>query len=294
MLAYRRDLVEKLGIDVERLRTWDEFVEVGRRVTIPGKRFMMELPPEGLSALEVMLFQRGGGYFDAQGNCTLDNEIAVETMRYYAPLVAGKHRIGNDLGGGQIFTRALEDGYYLFMVAPDWRTKSIEQDVPKVAGRMALTPLPAFYPGGRRTSTWGGTMIGITKRCADPDLAWELVMHLYLNKEALAEQFRGTNILPPARDLWDHPAYDEPRPFWSNQPLGRLYANLAPDTPPQYTSPYIGLAKAKLSEALIACVRYYDRYGARGFDGFVRQQMARAAAEVRRQMRRNPYLHENA
>jgi arabinosaccharide transport system substrate-binding protein len=294
MLAYRRDLVEKLGIDVERLRTWDEFVEVGRRVTVPGKRFMMELPPEGLSALEVMLFQRGGGYFDAQGNCTLDNEIAIETMRYYAPLVAGKHRIGNDLGGGQIFTRALEDGYYLFMVAPDWRTKSIEQDVPKVAGRMALTPLPAFYPGGRRTSTWGGTMIGITNRCADPDLAWELVMHLYLNKEALAEQFRNTNILPPARDLWDHPAYDEPRPFWSNQPLGRLYANLAPETPPQYTSPYIGLAKAKLSEALIACVRYYDRYGVRGFDGFVRQQMARAAAEVRRQMRRNPYLHENA
>jgi arabinosaccharide transport system substrate-binding protein len=294
MLAYRRDLVEKLGIDVERLCTWDEFVEVGRRVTVPGKRFMMELPPEGLSALEVMLFQHGGGYFDAQGNCTLDNEIAVETMRYYAPLVAGKGRIGNDLGGGQIFTRALEDGYYLFMVAPDWRTKVIEQDVPKVAGRMALTPLPAFSPGGRRTSTWGGTMIGITKRCADPDLAWELIMHLYLNKEALAEQFRGTNILPPARDLWDHPAYDEPRPFWSNQPLGRLYANLASDTPPQYTSPYIGLAKAKLSEALIACVRYYDRYGARGFDGFVRQQMARAAAEVRRQMRRNPYLHENA
>jgi arabinosaccharide transport system substrate-binding protein len=294
MLAYRRDLVEKLGIDVERLRTWDEFVEVGKRVTIPGKRFMMELPPAGISVLEVMLFQRSGGYFDAHGNCTLDNEIAIETMRYYVPLVAGKHRIGNDLGGGQIFTRALEDGYYLFMVAPDWRTKVIEQDVPKVAGKMALMPLPAFSPGGRRTSTWGGTMIGITKRCADPDLAWELIMHLYLNKEALAEQFRNTNILPPARDLWDHPAYDEPRPFWSNQPLGRLYANLAPETPPQYTSPYIGLAKAKLSEALIACVRYYDQYGASGFGGFVRQQMARAAAEVRRQMRRNPYLHENA
>ncbi|MCX7925666.1 MAG: extracellular solute-binding protein [Fimbriimonadales bacterium] len=294
MLAYRRDLVEKLGIDVDAIRTWDEFVEIGRRVTVPGKRFMMELPPAGVSSFEVMLFQRDGGYFDPQGNCTLDNEIAIETMKYYVPLVAGRYRIGNDLGGGQIFTRALEDGYYLFMVAPDWRTKVIEQDVPKVGGRMALMPLPAFYPGGRRTSTWGGTMIGITKRCADPDLAWELIMHLYLNKEALAEQFRNTNILPPARDLWDHPAYDEPRPFWSNQPLGRLYANLAPQTPPQYTSPYIGLAKAKLSEALIACVDYYDRYGARGFDGFVRQQMERAASEVRRQMRRNPYLHENA
>ncbi len=294
MLAYRRDLIEQLRIDVDAIRTWDEFVEIGRRVTVPSKRFMMELPPAGVSSFEVMLFQRDGGYFDPQGNCTLDNEIAIATMKYYVPLVAGRYRIGNDLGGGQIFTRALEDGYYLFMVAPDWRTKVIEQDVPKVGGRMALMPLPAFTPGGRRTSTWGGTMIGITKRCADPDLAWELIMHLYLNKEALAEQFRHTNILPPARDLWDHPAYDEPRPFWSNQPLGRLYANLAPQTPPQYTSPYIGLAKAKLSEALIACVDYYNRYGERGFDGFVRQQMARAASEVRRQMRRNPYLHENA
>jgi len=31
MLAYRRDLVEALGIDVSKLTTWDKFVEVGRR-----------------------------------------------------------------------------------------------------------------------------------------------------------------------------------------------------------------------------------------------------------------------
>ncbi|MCS7311049.1 MAG: extracellular solute-binding protein, partial [Armatimonadetes bacterium] len=87
MLAYRRDLVEQLGIDVDAIRTWDEFVEIGRRVTVPGKRFTMELPPAGVSSFEVMLFQRDGGYFDPQGNCTLDNEIAIETMKYYVPLV---------------------------------------------------------------------------------------------------------------------------------------------------------------------------------------------------------------
>jgi len=31
MLAYRRDLVAELGIDVSQLDTWDKFVEVGRR-----------------------------------------------------------------------------------------------------------------------------------------------------------------------------------------------------------------------------------------------------------------------
>lgn len=290
MLAYRRDLVEKLRIDVESIHTWDDFIEVGQRVTEPGKRYLIELPSSESSRLEALLFQRDGGYFDPEGSCILDNEVAVQTMLAYVPMVAGRHRIASDLGGGQIFTRAVEDGYFLFMIAPDWRTKIIEQDVPKVAGRMALTPLPAVKPGGRRTTTWGGTMIGITKRCPNPDLAWELIMHLYFNKEDLAQRFRDTNILPPARDLWNHPAYHEKRFYWSHQPLGTLYTQFASDVPFQYTSPYISLAKAKLSEALIACVRYYETYGNRGFEGHVRKTLHYYAEEVRRVIRRNPYL----
>jgi arabinosaccharide transport system substrate-binding protein len=290
MLAYRRDLVERLGIDVEQLRTWDDFIEVGRRITQPGKRYMIELPDTESSRFEALLFQRDGGYFDEQGQCIMDNEIAVETMKMYVPMVAGRYRIASDLGGGQIFTRAVEDGYFLFLITPDWRSRTIEQDVPRVAGRMALMPLPAVAPGKRRTTTWGGTMIGITRRCQNPDLAWELIMHLYFNREDLAQRFRDTNILPPARDLWDHPAYYEKRPYWSNQPLGALYAKLAPDVPFQYTSPYISLAKAKMSEALIGCVRYYNTYGERGFDGYVRKQLEQSAEEVRRAIRRNPYL----
>ena len=44
----------------------------------------------------------------------------------------------------------------LFLVTPDWRSKSYERDIGKLAGKMALMPLPAVKEGGRRTSTWGG------------------------------------------------------------------------------------------------------------------------------------------
>src|SRR4051812_49063829 len=33
MLAYRRDLVEQLGIDVSQLQTWEDFVTMGRQIT---------------------------------------------------------------------------------------------------------------------------------------------------------------------------------------------------------------------------------------------------------------------
>ena len=32
ILAYRRDLVDKLGIDVNQLKTWDDFTRVGREL----------------------------------------------------------------------------------------------------------------------------------------------------------------------------------------------------------------------------------------------------------------------
>ncbi|HEY3285254.1 MAG TPA: extracellular solute-binding protein [Armatimonadota bacterium] len=288
-LAYRRDIFEKEGVDVAKIHTWDDFIKVGRRLTIPNKRYMIELGDGDGTNLEMCLFQRGGGYFDAQGKVIFDNEVGLQTMLWYVPLVAGPKKIGNTLGGGQILTRAVEDGYLLCLVAPDWRTKSFEKDIPRVGGKMALMPLPAVTPGGPRTSTWGGTMLAITKHCKHPDLAWEFAKHLYLDKEGLAERFRGTNILPAYRDAWKQPAFNEPRPYWSGQRLGSLYAALAPQVPVQYTSPLVVTAKGKLSEALVACVQQYNTHGAEGFEPFARARLKLAADQVRKMIARNPY-----
>lgn len=289
MIAYRRDIFEREGVDARQIRTWDDFIRVGRQLTVPGKRYMIELADTHSGDLETFLFQRGGGYFDAQGHCIFDDETAVQTVLFYVPLVAGPRRIGNTLGGGQILTQAVEQEYLLCLLTPDWRSRVLETDIPRMAGKMALMPLPAVRPGERRTSTRGGTMLGITKRCQNPDLAWELALHLYLDRAELAERFRESNILPAMRAAWDHPSYGEPRAYWSGQPIGRLYAELAPQVPPQYTSPFVIVAKSKLGEALTACVQYYNTHGEAGFEAYVRSRLKRSADEVRRLMARNPY-----
>ncbi|MBM4039261.1 MAG: hypothetical protein FJ290_12175 [Planctomycetes bacterium] len=132
-------------------------------------------------------------------------------------------------------------------------------------------------------------MLGITRKCRDPKLAFQLAEHLYLNKEDLAERFRDLNILPPLRDAWKLPQFDEPRPYWSDQRLGKLYADLAEQVPPQYTSPFINLAKVKMGEAVSACAAYYNANGETGFDAYARARLKDAADYVRLQMTRNPF-----
>jgi arabinosaccharide transport system substrate-binding protein len=289
MLAYRRDLFEELGIDARKLVTWDDFVREGRRITVQGERYMIQLSDASAWSMEPFLFQRDGGYFDADGKLTLDSEIAFETVKWYVPLVAGPRKIGIDYGGREVFTTSVEKGRFLTFICPDWRSKGTETHVASMAGKMALMPLPAFEPGGRRTSTWGGTMLGITRKCQDKELAYALARHLYLNAEDLAERFRDLNILPPLRDAWKLPAFHEPRPYWSNQRIGKLYADLAEQVPPQYTSPFIGLAKSKMSEVVSACAVYYNQHGEEGFDDYIRARLKRAADYVRTQMQRNPF-----
>ncbi len=288
-LAYRRDIAEQLGIDVNKIETWDDFIKVGHRITQLNKRYMIDLSDSGGDNLETCLFQRGGGYFDPDGKCILDNETAIKTMCWYVPLVAGPNRIGNSLGWGQVLTKAVEDGYTLFLFCPDWRSRSFEKDIPRVAGKMALMPLPAVQHGGARTSTWGGTMLGITKRCKEPDLAWALAMHLYLDKPQLAERFRQTSILPAMSEAWNQEAFHEKNAYYSGLALGDSYARLAPDVPFQYTSPFIGVAKAKLGSALVACVQEYSAHPDRDLEPFARAELKRCANDVRTLINRNPY-----
>ena len=132
-------------------------------------------------------------------------------------------------------------------------------------------------------------MLGITKKCKNKDLAWKFAMHIYTDKAGLGERFRGTNIIPALRDAWDQPAFKEKRPYWSGQAIGSLYAALAPYAPPQFTSPFISTAKAKMGEALADCGIYYKERGNEGFEEYIRSRLKESADQVRASIGRNPF-----
>ena len=295
MLAYRADRFRELGIDPNRLQTWDDFIREGRRVTVPGQRYLLNLDKTGSSCLELLLFQRTepdrpAGYFDADGTLIMDNEKAVDQICWYVPLLKGPGRIAAGPGMfGQAFAKATQDGYTLCSFCPDWKTWGFQHDIPQLAGKMKLMPLPAVRAGGRRTSTWGGTMLGITRRCRDRELAWKLARHMYMDPNDLGDRFRELNILPPFTDAWSHPAFAEKRPYWSDQRLGTEYIRLAEQVPPQFGSPFLQLAKSKMGEVLASCISAYRPGHDAAFRALVRRRLKLAADEVRKQMRRNPF-----
>ncbi|HMB95121.1 MAG TPA: extracellular solute-binding protein, partial [Tepidisphaeraceae bacterium] len=310
MLAYRRDLVEQLGIDVDKLTTWDEFAKVGQQITkdYDGDgvidRYMMDLQPDGGDYLRIIMIQHGGALLDKDGECVFDSPQALDAVLYYVRAAndppswskthKGPHKFSFPAGWGQPLAKAMGDGLCLFYFCPDWRTKQLEMDIPAVNGKMALMPLPAWEPGGLRTSTWGATGLAFPKTCKNFDLAWQLAMYLYYNKADLGPRFLNMNILPPLRSSWTLPEITRPRPFFSNEPIGTLYAKLADQVPQETVTAYINNARDKLGEAYSDCALYYQAHGDDGLEAYAKADVKRCADQVRTLIHRNVFLtHSN-
>lgn len=292
MLAYRADIVEdELKIDVSKIKTWDDFVAMARPIVTPN-RFALELSNSGSYWLSMLMLQRGIGLFNAQGEVTFDQPEVADVVVWYLQQLLGPQRIAYDLGTNQPLWRGMRDGVVLFYFTPDWRTRNIELFAPDLKGKMKLMPLPAWTPGGRRTSTWGATGIGATKGSRNPELAKKLMEFLYVEQTDQGKSWMELHILPPVQSAWNLPAFETPFPFFQGQRIMRMYADLANDVPPAYASPYTPKAEDKLQEAFLNCATYYKANGENGLRDFVRAEFKRQADDVRAAIARNVLMQQ--
>lgn len=289
MLAYRADIVEdELGIDVSKIKTWDDFVEVGRRITkdfdgdgVPD-RYALELSVERRSAyLQVLMSQRGDNLFNERGEVAFDNERMAELLVWYVSQLRGPQRIAFNAGEGQPMWRAMMDGLILFYIMPDWRTRQLEQWAPSLKGKMKLMPLPAWTEGGIRTSTWGSTGLGIPKKGRNHELAKKLAEFLYTEIDDGGQSWMGLHILPPVKTAWNEAAFEAPSPYFRGQAYMQLYAELAPTVPAVWVTPYQTKAESALNQVFQSCDTYFRANGATGFIEYARSQLKLRADQVR-------------
>jgi arabinosaccharide transport system substrate-binding protein len=293
MLAYRADIMESLGIDVNAIETWDDFVALRGKVVkdLDGDgvldRYLIDLPIGEAWGVEILLLQRGVSLFDERGRLQMNQEATVDTIAWYVRQVAGKDRIAVQCGWGQSLMKAMKDGLALFYIAPDWRTHTIDMEAPNVRGLFKLMPLPAWTKGGRRTSTWGGSGLAITKSTKDASLAWDFAKLLYFDPSELGKRYRITNILPPLKDAWNLPELNEPNPFFRDQKIGAAYAALAPDVPADWSTPYKQRAEDRLNGVTLHAIDHFKEHGDAGLKELIRRELAEKAAEVEEIVNRN-------
>jgi arabinooligosaccharide transport system substrate-binding protein len=300
LLAYRADLVEAAGIDVAAIHTWDDFVRLLRPLMRDTdgdgypEHYLLNIWETNPELIDSLMLQAGGALFDVEERLVMQSEINARVLATVVSWTTGPDRIAVnapefDAAGNKMRL----DGTVLFSLMPDWLTSAWRQDLPQLAGKVKLMPLPAWETGGRRTTVLGGTMLGIPKRVRDFASAWRYAKYLYLSPDLARSLFHTTGIISPVRQHWTDPVYDEPSAYFSGQPYGRLYIAAAPDVPPRTSSPYLALAQIKMADSALALKTYAQQHNSYTVTALLpeaRRLLAQAEVQVQRQMQRNVFL----
>lgn len=229
-LFYLREPWERAGIDPATLETWDDFAEA----------MTEEFPPDvrafPIPGHDIILRQRDGDYFDADGRVALDSELSIDTMEWLLALeasgVAAQPPGWLTEGMTPALWAELRAGKIISLIAPDWYAGTIEGQATDLVGAWGACPLPAFELGGRRVSCSGGTGLTILQTSERKADAWRFLEFAMLRVPAVVARYKAINLYPPFIPAWDDPQMHDPIDFFAGQDIGALYSEVGPEVPP--------------------------------------------------------------
>ncbi|MFG0300415.1 MAG: ABC transporter substrate-binding protein [Phycisphaerales bacterium JB047] len=303
MLAYRADITEAAGIDLTQAETWDEYFAMLRPLMADTDN---DAKPDhtplsfwytNQDLIETLMLQGNGQLFTSSGQPTINTERNAHLLATLVSWCVGPDPVAIDINewsaaGHKAKVDAVAIGY----IAPDWMCSIWKMHVPALNGKLKLMPLPAFEPGGRRTSVRGGTMLSIPKTTKHFDRAWDYAKLLYTSPEVARELYREVDIISPVKSLWDDPVYDEPDPFFMNQRKGRMYIELAPNIPLRTSSPYNKQAAIDVRDAMGRLAKYAEEQELYEPDQLMpkaRELLDTMQRQTERRMERNAFAQED-
>lgn len=264
VLIYRKDIFEQEGINISQLRTWNDFVESGKKITkdLDGDgeidRYMTHLSGLGGTEIDIdiwkMLGQRTGGanYFDKDHNVFIDSWVAIDTFKFYCDLFNKYHIATMKASSIDMQLAALKNGLVASEIIPDWKYVEIKSFMPEMAGKWGVAAVPRWATGAP-TWTEEGTSYSITKQCKDMDMAWKFYEYAYLDPEVRTRSVKEEylSILPCTEDSWKNLFFHEPDPFLGGQKFLEMLLKVAPDIPAIYTTAYTPFVRHQMEVAIV-------------------------------------------
>lgn len=264
VLFYRQSLVDEAGVSLENLASWDEFIEIGKELTIDrdgdGTIDQYAIPNANEVAMTPLNGGKGG-WFDDDGNPLEPKEKFITALNVVKEIRdAG---IDGDLGAWTgPWTQSFADGTVAATVNGAWFGGALKTWIATdLAGDWRATRLP-----GNTLAALGGTYLSIPERVPDEQkaVAWEIIKYLTTTANAQLTTFEAIDAYPALTSVYDDPIMDEPVDYFGGQRVRHLYAEIARDIPnaavSEYDAAVLSIFGNAITDVLVNDVSVEDAY----------------------------------
>lgn len=247
-ICYRTDLFKKAGLPTDPATlgkmwsTWSKFLAVGEK--FQKTMGSVEFIDSGSDLYNAIIGQANPAYYTKSGQVIAETNPKVKqawnlTMKAIS--------LGEDKGLNAFaadWNAGFKKGTFATVTCPAWMMGYIQGQAPKTKGEWNIAPVPG---GG---GNWGGSFLAVTKQSQHPKEAADLVKFL-TSPASERYVFEHTGNLSSELPVLKSKAVQDFRnPFFSNAPVGKIFATSAMKLKPQILGPHQGDFQTAASNAI--------------------------------------------
>ncbi|MGE8079797.1 ABC transporter substrate-binding protein [Peribacillus loiseleuriae] len=179
-LYYRIDLFEKAGIDIASIKTWDDYIEAGKKLKEAIPETTMTGYTNDFNLYEIFLNQLGGSYVKA-GKINVNSPESKKALLLQKKMKDEGVAINVKDGNGRITANNNET--IATNILPVWYAGTLQHSVDKQAGKWGIVPLPAFEEGGNTQANLGGSVLAVSKQSKHTEAAFKFIEYVLTTDE---------------------------------------------------------------------------------------------------------------
>lgn len=225
MLFYRADIVDPI-LKKWGWKTfpdsWDNFSKLAKAVTVDkdgdGRPEQYALPlgaNDPYTLYTGFVTPAGGRYF--RGNKSAVNSPEFErALQFYTDLIR-RHKVALEWTAsfGDIVS-GLRSGLIVMYPIGPWYKSEMKINLPEMAGKWRLAPMPVPHPGNPSTAITG-ISLAIPVNALHKNEAARFIKFLTGNDEALLTYFKYVGSPVPVTSLWGRPIFKETDPYFKQR-----------------------------------------------------------------------------
>lgn len=205
MMFYNTEILSQAGATPEEIETWDDFVEVGKKVKEATGKPMTTVETTDVYGFFPMIIQQGSDFFDSDGNVIINNETNVNTLQFLYDMVYTDEIAIPTPGGNhhaEEFYSFFNQGGSAALMMPMWYMLRFVNYMPELQGKVKMYPLPRWTEGGDRSAGMGGTGTVAIKTSPVLEKALDFLNVSKLSEEAQIDVWKILGFDPPRRSVW--------------------------------------------------------------------------------------------
>lgn len=212
-MFYRIDIFEEYGVDANAIDTWDDYIEAGKTINEKSggtvKTFGFDY--NGASSADMVLvpfYQLGGDMFASEGVVNYDSPEMVRAFELVKRMVDADITVNLPNEWTDRIT-ALANNSLCTVPYGIWFSGTLKENVADQAGKWGLIPLPAFEAGGNHQANSGGSVLMVSSRSENKELAKAFATWFLMSDEGNAINMEVSNLFNSYVPSYEDPSYKQ-------------------------------------------------------------------------------------